>query len=111
MGISVHVVSSNKCFWDYKSCIGEIEWDHIGHIAEGSFAQERDSIKDKRIKQFIYISNIEITIFNIKQVKALSKELDIIEKLNVINKEDLEIIKNGVKTALEKNLYLEFYYD
>jgi len=110
MGISVSAVSRNTCLINYNNITDEIECYSIGHIGE-SFDSEKKSIKNKRIKQFMYITIMANTIFNTKQLIALSKELDILEKLDLINKQDFDIIKNGVKIALEKNLYLKFEYD
>lgn len=110
MGITVSAISSNIGLWDYINQPNNIEVHFIGHIGE-SFNSENNSILDEKIKQFKFITIMAETIFNTKQLQELSKEIPIVEELNIINKEDLEVIKNGIKVALEKNLYLKFECD
>lgn len=111
MGVSVFTVSSNAGLLNLNKMPDLIEGEFIGDIADGSFGQEKKLIKDERVKQFLYISEGYMTIFNTKQLFALNEEIKIVEKLGVINNGDLEVIKLAVGIALEKNLYLKFEYD
>lgn len=111
MGVKVFVISSNSGLLNFNNIPDVIEREFIGNIAEGSFGLEKDLIKDNRVKQFLYISEGYITIFNTKQLIALNKEIEIVEGLGIINSADLMIIKRAVCDALEKNLYLEFDCD
>lgn len=110
MGIMVFALSRNICMFKLIEMPNIFESHCIGYIGD-FFYDEKKRIHSKKIKQFMYITIMANTIFNTKQLIELSKEIDILEKLNIINKQDFDIIKNGVKIALEKNLYLKFEYD
>ena len=110
MGIRVLVVSSNIALWDYVDRNRVCTYEYIGHIGE-YFSFEEDKIKDARIKQFKYISEVANTIFNIKQAKKLNEEIKILEELDM-NKEMIGLIKSGIARVMEdNNLYLKFEYD
>ena len=110
MGIDVSVSSKNVLLWDPEYKPKDFKDYYIGHLSE-SFDSEQQKIKDPRITQFMYITIQSNTIFNSKQIQKLAQEIKIIKKLNILNKKDLNIIKNGIKQAIKKNLYLKFEYD
>ena len=110
MGIKVLVVSSNIALWDYMDRNRVYTYKYIGHIGE-YFSLEEDKIKGARIKQFLYISIVANTIFNIKQVKKLNGEIKTLEELDM-NSEMIGIIKKGIAMIMDDNdLYLKFECD
>jgi len=110
MGISVFAISSSTALWNYVDIPTNSKGYYIGWIGE-YFNAETSKIKDKRIKQFKYITINSNTIFNREQVKHLKEEIEILEKLEA-NKEMLEIIKKGIAKVLEnEKLYLKFKDD
>lgn len=111
MGIKVSVVSSNIALWDYIDKPNFFVDKYIGEIGEAFYSKPRN-IKNKTVKQFLYVYINVNTIFNSKQVEQLEKEVKILETENFLCKEDLKVLKNGIKMVLEnKNLYLKFEYE
>jgi len=110
MGIEILVVSSNIALWNYMDEPDFYTYAHIGDIGE-FFHSKQQKIKNKKIKQFMYIDIGEITIFNFKQVLQLDKEIKMLEEEGEFDKGILELIKKGIKMVLEnRDLYLKFEY-
>jgi len=120
MGIEIFASSEKVILWDYINIPKNHEEYYIGRIRDyfdlakeiyKSFDSEKEKIKDERIKQFKYITELSNTIFNREQVKQLREEIKILEKSD-FDKEMLEVIKKGISKVLERdNLYLKFEYD
>jgi len=111
MGISVSVVSSNIALWNYIDKPYFFIDKYIGEIGETFYSKPRN-IKNKMIKQFLYIYINVNTIFNSKQVEQLKKEVKILKKERLLCKEDLKVLNNGIQMILEnKTLYLKFEYE
>jgi len=113
--IDVEVVSSNATLFHYVETLLEFEYfvdKYVGSIKEKYFKEEqKQKIKNAKITQFMFIDVDFITIFNNKQIKELKKEIDLLEREGVFNKEALEVIKKGITLALKsKDLYLKFVY-
>ena len=111
MGIDVLVVSRNVALWDYIDRNKVCTYEHMGRI-EDDLCWEREKFKSKNIIQFCYIGIGFYTVFNKKQVRRLKEDIKIVEKLNIIDKNVMHIIKQGVDLVLKNNdLYLKFEDD
>lgn len=103
--------------WYYVNAPKECNNLYIGDIIIGKTFFESKENKDKilRNKDFKGLSKVvgltSNPIFSKNELIELEKELLISEKLGVLIEEDLEIIKTGIKIALEKNLYLRFEWN
>jgi len=108
----VTVVSNTVALIDYSEAPDFFIDEYIGNIKEKYFyLEQKEKIKNKDIKQFLFIHQDFNTVFNYKQVKQLAKEIAILEQKGEFNKEVLEVIKKGIKLVLEnKDLYLKFQY-
>jgi len=111
MGIEILVVSSNIALWDYCEEPDVYTYEYLGNIGE-NFYSKQVNIKNKSVKQFLYVNINVNTIFNFKQVEQLNKEIKILEIENILSKDDLKVLKKGIKIILEnQDLYLKFEYD
>ena len=118
MLLRVLVVSEEKALgrsediivWDYVNAPKDCKDYYIGHVIGRSYHYE-EQIEDCSItvKQFEYA--MSGVVFNGGQLKELSKEIELLEELNIGDQDDLDVIKTGIKIALDKNLYLRFRHD
>jgi len=119
MGIRVLVLSKENVLlsesdpedvivWDYMNAPKDYNNYYIGHIM-GDYC--KSDIKDPRIRYFKHLFSQFDLVFSGIQLKELSKEVETLEDLGLINKEDLEVIKLGIKEARDKGLSLRFEYE